>query len=87
MKIARGCDLAEEDQKFVLNTFRHRMTSESIERWPRIAAARFDHGFKQEDVTTDAEWLSINCFYIRKNGQLDRRFLHPVQEKEKSNVG
>ncbi len=74
MKI-RGTELHAIDRNRVLDQYMHRMTVESCERWPDVAAYMRSNGYRMP-TRTDAEWLKNTFFEVRKDGRIDERFRH-----------
>ena len=70
-----GTLLSPEDQAYVLNAYVHRMTDESIARFPDFARRMRAGGYRMP-ARTDAQWLASTYFAVRKDARLDRRVSH-----------
>lgn len=67
-----GTDLCAEDRAYVLNAYIHRMTDESIARFPEHARRMRAGGYRMP-AFTDAQWLACTWFATKANGRLDAR--------------
>ena len=72
MKQVRGTDLRFDVQREALARFVHRMTRETVARFPDFAAYMFRNGYRMP-IVSDREWLERTLFWVRDDGRLSNR--------------
>ena len=73
MRQVYGNQLSQEAQQEALNRFLHRMTKESIERWPVFADWMIRRGGYRLPPISDQEWLAQTLFWVTDSGRLAKR--------------
>ncbi len=67
-----GTHLSSADQRSVLASFVHRMTTESRKQFPDFTRRMLAGGYRMPEKT-DAQWLAETRFAVKAAGSLDKR--------------